>query len=54
MRRHLLSLLDRFEAGAPVDGALNAYARDGHLPFAEVVPAGADWRLSGTRKPVSA
>ena len=42
-RRHLLALLDRFESGVPVDGALHAYAKGGHLPFAEVAPAGADW-----------
>jgi len=54
MRRHLLSLLDRFESGVPIDGALHAYARGGHLPFAKVAPAGADWRESGKRDPVSA
>jgi phenylpropionate dioxygenase-like ring-hydroxylating dioxygenase large terminal subunit len=43
-RRFLLSLLDRFEAGEPVDGALQAYAAEGNLPFSRVMPRGTDWR----------
>jgi nitrite reductase/ring-hydroxylating ferredoxin subunit len=53
-RRHLLSLLDRFEAGEPVDGALGAYAAEGHLPFSRVMPAGADWRSAQPGKPIPA
>jgi nitrite reductase/ring-hydroxylating ferredoxin subunit len=53
-RRHLLSLLDRYEAGEPVDGALHAYATGGHLPFSRMAPVGTDWRDIGLKKSVPA
>jgi phthalate 4,5-dioxygenase oxygenase subunit len=50
-RQFLLDLLKRFEAGKPVDGALEGYAREGHLPFSSVEAADADWRKVGFRRP---
>ena len=53
-RRHLLSLLDRFEAGEPIDGALANYAATPNLPFSRVVPSGTDWRTLSTAGTVPA
>jgi nitrite reductase/ring-hydroxylating ferredoxin subunit len=53
-RKYLLSLLDRMEAGKPVDGALAAYAASGNLPFSRVAPAGTDWRTLSLRTPIPA
>jgi phthalate 4,5-dioxygenase oxygenase subunit len=48
MRRFLLDLLDRFEGGHPVDGALDGYRIEGHLPLGCSAPTGTDWRTIGT------
>jgi phenylpropionate dioxygenase-like ring-hydroxylating dioxygenase large terminal subunit len=50
MRRFLLDILRRQDAGEPVDGALAAYAEGGFLPFSYEAEAGADWREGGARK----
>ena len=47
MRQYLLEMLRLQEAGAPIDGALSAYAAGGNLPFSYEAPLGADWRLGG-------
>ena len=49
MRQYLLALLARQDAGANVDGALNAYAAGGYLPFSYEAEVGADWRIGGQR-----
>jgi phenylpropionate dioxygenase-like ring-hydroxylating dioxygenase large terminal subunit len=53
-RRFLLDLVKRFEAGGMADGALQAYATGGHLPFSCLAPPEADWRREGFRKSVPA
>jgi hypothetical protein len=50
MRRFLLDLVRRQEDGQPVDGALDAYAEGGFLPFSYEADAGADWREGGARR----
>lgn len=54
MRRHLLGLLQRFEAGEPVDGAMRAYASQPNRPFSCTAPAGSDWRGKDIRNAISA
>jgi hypothetical protein len=44
MRRYLLDLLHRFEAGQKIDGALRDYGSLRALPISCTAPAGADWR----------
>ena len=51
MRRFLLDLLDRFEGGQPVDGALDGYRTEGHLPLGCSCPLGTDWRTIGSAGP---
>jgi phthalate 4,5-dioxygenase len=51
MRNYLLAMLDRHEAGEPIDGALDGYHREGRIPFSAVVPDGTDWREKGQRNP---
>ena len=51
MRRYLLGLLDRFESGQPVDGALDGYRTEGHLPLGCSAPIGTDWRTIGSGGP---
>lgn len=50
MRSFLLDLLARHAAGEGMDGALEAYAEGGYLPFSHVAPAGSNWRDGGQRK----
>lgn len=50
MRALLLDLMARHDAGEKIDGALDGYRREGHLPFSYVAPKGADWRDGGKRK----
>lgn len=50
-RGFLLDLVDRFAAGEAVDGALSAYGAKRSLPYSCIVPAGADWRREGMRRP---
>lgn len=47
MRRFLLDLVERFDAGEPVDGGLSAYSAKQSLPFSCTASAGSDWRESG-------
>jgi phthalate 4,5-dioxygenase len=47
MRAYLLDLLARQNAGEGVDGALEAYAQGGFLPFSYLAPKGSDWREGG-------
>ena len=47
MRRFLLNLLRRFEAGEAVDGAMRGYAREPNRPFSCTSPHGTDWRREG-------
>jgi nitrite reductase/ring-hydroxylating ferredoxin subunit len=49
MRRYLLDILKRYEAGELVDGALRAYATERTLPFSCTAPIGAEWRREGFR-----
>ena len=49
MREFLLDLLDRHQAGEPVDGGLEGYRREGRLPYSAVAPEGTDWRDTGYR-----
>jgi hypothetical protein len=54
MREFLLGMLDRVEAGQPVDGAMEAYRAGGNLPLGRSLPPGTDWRAIDSRKAVSA
>jgi phthalate 4,5-dioxygenase len=54
MRRFLLELLRRQEAGEPIDGALQAYRAGGYLPFSYAAAQGSDWRIGGRRQKVAA
>lgn len=49
MRDYLLDQLSRQDNGEPVDGAMEAYAAGGFLPFSYEAEAGADWRAGGQR-----
>ena len=49
MRQYLLDQLARQDRGNPVDGAMEAYAQGGFLPFSYEAKAGADWRDGGRR-----
>jgi len=48
MRRVLSDLIERFESGQPVDGALDGYRTEGHLPLGCSAPIGTDWRTIDT------
>jgi nitrite reductase/ring-hydroxylating ferredoxin subunit len=47
MRQFLLDVLGRQDAGEPIDGAMEAYAKSGCLPFSYEAPPGANWREGG-------
>ena len=54
MREFLLAMLDDFEIGRQVDGAMQAFRAEGNLPLGCSVPADCDWRTISTRGPVEA